>query len=221
MRESASSAAMPGREVADIARLSAPATIACDSLNRSVTRLLYPRPMLSRAFLLVCLLVLPLLPVHAAAPDGKPAGAGPAETGADSGLPVPRFVSLASDKVNARTGPGSRYPIAWQYQRRNLPVEVVAEYEYWRRVRDHDGTEAWVHKNLTSGKRYALVDGIVRPLLAKTDPAAEVLLTAEPGVQVRLRRCPNTAWCQVEIAGKKGWMERRHLWGLYPHEIFD
>lgn len=180
--------------------------------------------MLSRAFLLFCLLILPH-PALAAEADEAPAtrqqNGGPAEIGADSGLPVPRFVSLASEKVNARTGPGSRYPIAWQYQRRNLPVEVVAEYEYWRRVRDHDGTEAWVHKNLTSGRRYALVDGTVRPLLAKADPAAEVVLMAEPGVQARVRRCPNLAWCQVEIAGEKGWMERRHLWGVYPNEIFD
>lgn len=180
--------------------------------------------MLLRLVFVLCVLLVPMAPGHAAGPDEKPAppqSGGPAETGADSGLPVPRFVSLAADKVNARTGPGSRYPIAWQYQRRNLPVEVVAEYEYWRRVRDHDGTEAWVHKNLTSGKRYALVDGIVRPLLARADPASDVLLTAEPGVQVRLRKCPNPAWCQVEIAGEKGWMERRHLWGLYPYEVFD
>lgn len=144
-----------------------------------------------------------------------------AEKGADSGLPLPRFVSLAADKVNARTGPGSRYPIAWQYQRRGLPVEVVAEYEYWRRIRDHDGTETWVHKNLTSGKRFAVVDGTVRSLFKKPDSAADVLLTAEPGVMARLRKCPDLAWCQVEIAGTKGWIPRSHLWGLYPSETFD
>lgn len=156
------------------------------------------------------------------APDATPVSDQPVpEKGADSGLPVPRFVSLAADKVNARTGPGSRYPIAWQYQRRGLPVEVIAEYEYWRRVRDHDGTEVWVHKNLTSGRRFALVDGTVRSLFSKPDQAADVLLTAEPGVQARLRKCPNLAWCQVEIAGTKGWMPRAHLWGLYPHETFD
>lgn len=143
------------------------------------------------------------------------------EKGADSGLPLPRFVSLAADKVNARTGPGSRYPIAWQYQRRGLPVEVVAEYEYWRRIRDHDGTETWVHKNLTSGKRFAVVDGTPRNLFKKPDTAADVLLTAEAGVQARLRKCPDLAWCQVEIAGTRGWMPRSHLWGLYPNETFD
>ncbi|WP_341899011.1 SH3 domain-containing protein [Ferrovibrio terrae] len=143
------------------------------------------------------------------------------DKGIDSGLPLPRFVSLASEKVNARTGPGSRYPIAWQYQRRGLPVEVVAEYEYWRRIRDHDGTETWVHKNLTSGKRYATVEGSVRSLYKKADTATEVLLTAEPGVQARLRKCPDVAWCQVEIAGTRGWIPRAHLWGIYPSETFD
>ncbi len=143
------------------------------------------------------------------------------ETGIDSGLPLPRFVSLAAEKVNARTGPGSRYPIAWQYQRRGLPVEVVAEYEYWRRIRDHDGTETWVHKNLTSGKRYAVIDGGVRSLYRKPDIDTDVLLTAETGVQARLRKCPDAMWCQVEIAGTKGWMPRSSLWGLYPAEVFD
>lgn len=158
-------------------------------------------------------------PVSAAASTTAPADL--PEKGADSGLPLPRFVSLAAEKVNARTGPGSRYPIAWQYQRRGLPVEVVAEYEYWRRIRDHDGTETWVHKNLTSGKRYAVVEGIVRALYKKPDSATEVLLTAEPGVQARLRKCPDIAWCQVEIAGTRGWMPRSSLWGLYPSETFD
>ncbi len=143
------------------------------------------------------------------------------EKGLDSGLPLPRFVSLAAEKVNARTGPGSRYPIAWQYQRRGLPVEVVAEYEYWRRIRDHDGTETWVHKNLTSGKRYAVVEGGVRSLFRKPDTNADVLLTAETGVQARLRKCPDAMWCQVEIAGTRGWMPRNYLWGLYPGEVFD
>jgi len=142
------------------------------------------------------------------------------QKGADSGLPVPRFVSLAADKVNARTGPGSRYPIAWQYQRRGLPVEVVGEYEYWRRIRDRDGTETWVHKNLTSGKRYALVDGTIRELFKKPDPNSDVLLTAEPGVQARLRKCQDS-WCQVEIAGARGWIPRNHLWGIYASESFE
>jgi SH3-like domain-containing protein len=184
--------------------------------------------MLSRFAL--CLLLSLAGPASALAAEAAPATAKAAaataaspvpDKGIDSGLPIPRFVSLSSDKVNARTGPGSRYPIAWQYQRRGLPVEVVAEYEYWRRIRDHEGTETWVHKNLTSGKRYAVVDGTVRSLFKKPDAATEVLLTAEPGVQARIRKCPDRSWCQVEIAGTRGWMPRQHLWGLYADETFD
>ncbi|MFC3675748.1 SH3 domain-containing protein [Ferrovibrio xuzhouensis] len=158
----------------------------------------------------------PAAPLSAAA-EAPP----PPDKGSDSGLPVPRFVSLAADKVNARTGPGARYPIAWQYQRRHLPVEVIAEYEYWRRIRDHDGTEAWVHKNLTSGRRYGLVTGHVQPLYDKPDEVSDVLLTAEPGVQARLRKCPNRVWCEVEISGTRGWMQRTALWGVYRDETFD
>ncbi|WP_370153629.1 SH3 domain-containing protein [Ferrovibrio sp.] len=180
-------------------------------------------------FLLCAAAALPLqLARGAAAAPQAPAAAEAAapppavpEKGPDSGLPLPRFVSLAADKVNARTGPGARYPIAWQYQRRHLPVEVTAEYEFWRRIRDHDGTEAWVHKNLTSGRRYGIIEGRVRALHAKPDEMSDILLEAEPGVQAYLRKCPDRIWCQVEIAGTRGWMPRAGLWGLYPGETFD
>lgn len=186
----------------------------------------------SHAGLLLVLVLAGIAPQPAAARDPPAAAAAPREAavqevareaatkGADSGLPLPRFVSLAADRVNARTGPGQRYPIAWQYQRRGLPVEVVAEYEYWRRIRERDGTETWVHKNLTSGKRFALVDGMVRELFKKPDGTSEVLLTAEPGVQGRLRRCLE-GWCQIEIGSTRGWMPRGHLWGIYPNETFE
>src|SRR3546814_7028127 len=51
-----------------------------------------------------------------------------------SGLPVPRYASLASGKANMRTGPGERYPITWLYQRKGLPARVVKEYGIWREV---------------------------------------------------------------------------------------
>jgi SH3-like domain-containing protein len=194
------------------------------------TRFVFP------VILLLAAGLLPLQPARGA--DAAPAAPTPAapapavqpsteapppapDKGADSGLPIPRFVSLGADKVNARTGPGARYPIAWQYQRRHLPVEVIAEYEYWRRIRDHDGTEAWVHKNLISGRRYGLVIGHVQPLYDKRDETSEVELTAEPGVQAKLRKCPDRLWCEVEISGTRGWMLRKALWGIYPDEVFD
>ena len=136
-----------------------------------------------------------------------------------SGLPLPRFVSLGADKVNLRTGPGSRYPIEWVYIRKGLPVEVLAEYDLWRQIRDIDGDEGWVHKQLLSGKRFVIAKADIVELRGKPEAAAPVVLRAAKGVQASLKRC-NDDWCRIEIDGTDGWVQRAQLWGIYPAEIF-
>ena len=74
-------------------------------------------------------------------------------TGSVSGLPVPRFVSLKSDRVNVRSGPNKDQDVRWVYTRAGMPVEVTAEFENWRRIRDWEGAEGWVYHSLLSGKR--------------------------------------------------------------------
>ncbi|MCG8692925.1 MAG: hypothetical protein MI806_17110 [Minwuiales bacterium] len=148
------------------------------------------------------------------------AAAGPAAAqGKKSGLPIPRFVSLGSSEVNVRTGPGKRYPVSWMFVRRGLPVMVVDEFDHWRRIVDSDGAVGWVHKALLSGRRTALVSGATRPLFREPNPASSALLLAEENVQGRLLRCePN--WCEVEIADRRGWMQREHLFGVLKDEVF-
>src|SRR5262245_5050819 len=70
-----------------------------------------------------------------------------------SGLPIPRFASLRSDEVNVRSGPGTRYPVEWVFKRKSMPVEIVAEYDIWRKIRDWQGASGWVHQSLLTGKR--------------------------------------------------------------------
>ena len=53
----------------------------------------------------------------------------PDVTRGPSGLPLPRFVSMASNEVNVRTGPGQDYPIRWTYVRRDLPVKIVEDID--------------------------------------------------------------------------------------------
>ena len=74
-------------------------------------------------------------------------------TGSVSGLPVPRFVSLKSDRVNVRAGPNKDQDVRWVYTRAGMPVEITAEFENWRRIRDWEGAEGWVYHSLLSGKR--------------------------------------------------------------------
>src|SRR5580658_6054598 len=73
--------------------------------------------------------------------------------GSNSGLPVPRFVSLRAAQVNLRAGPGERYPIEWVYQRRDLPVEIEREFDIWRLIRDADGVRGWVQEVMVMGRR--------------------------------------------------------------------
>ena len=137
-----------------------------------------------------------------------------------SGLQLPRFVALQAKKVHMRTGPGTHYPIDWVYYRETLPVEVIDEHGPWRKVRDMDGTTGWIHRQLLIGPRYGMVRGKTRNLFAEKDLASAPLVIAEAGVTGRLLACEDI-WCQMIIAGKKGWMERRHLWGVHKNEEFD
>jgi SH3-like domain-containing protein len=136
----------------------------------------------------------------------------------DAGLKVPRFVSLHSDKVNLRTGPGSQYPIEWVLTKKDMPVEVIAQFEHWRRIRDWNGTEGWVQEHMVAGRRYVIVGkGDVRALHQQPDPASAVVARAEPGVVAHLLECRGPM-CRVEADDLSGWMRRTDIWGVYPDE---
>ena len=136
----------------------------------------------------------------------------------DVGLKVPRFVSLHSDKVNLRTGPGRQYPIEWVLTRKDMPVEVIAQFEHWRRIRDWEGTAGWVQERMVAGRRTVIVSkGAERPLHQQPDAASAVVARAAPGVVGRLIECQGP-WCRVETDSLSGWMRRTEIWGVYPDE---
>lgn len=137
--------------------------------------------------------------------------------GAEKGLPLPRFVALKSDQVNLRAGPGDRYPIEWVFTRKDMPVEIVAEFEHWRKIRDSEGTEGWVHQRMLAGKRSVMVTGVVQPLRARPDAGAAVVARAEPGVLARLHEC-KSGWCRIEAEKVSGWLRGDEVWGVYPGE---
>ena len=133
---------------------------------------------------------------------------------------LPRFVSLRPETVNVRSGPGLNYPIEWVFQRRGLPVEVVAEYDTWRKIRDFESTEGWVHQSMLSPHRGLVITGDVRPLRQTGSETAKIVARVEPGVVGALRQC-KAEWCEADIAGIDGWVKRSEFWGVYPQEDFD
>ncbi len=130
---------------------------------------------------------------------------------------LPRFVSLRADKVNVRAGPGVQYPIVWVFVRRGLPVEIVAEFDLWRKIRDREGVEGWVHRSLLAGTRAVIVTGDTHVLYRDPDAASAPVAQVEAGVVARLMACAG-GWCRVKAASHRGWIERAHLWGVYPSE---
>jgi SH3-like domain-containing protein len=145
---------------------------------------------------------------------------GASSVGTEARLPVPRFVSLRADKVNLRTGPGDRYPIEWVLTRKDMPVQITAEFEHWRRIRDYEGTEGWVHERMLEGKRDIVITGAVRPLRRQPVANAAVVARAEPGVVARLLECQGP-WCRVDAGEAAGWLRRDELWGVFPDETIE
>ena len=137
-----------------------------------------------------------------------------------SGLPLPRFASLQADKVNLRTGPGTRYPIEWVYVREGLPVEITAEFDIWRRVRDWEGSEGWVHKSALKGKRTAIVIGGTRNLYRETTQDSPIVAHLEQSAIGHIVACQEL-WCEIEFGGRKGYLPKMDFWGAYSNEIFD
>ncbi|MCW5715445.1 MAG: hypothetical protein KIT43_13120 [Bauldia sp.] len=142
------------------------------------------------------------------------------QAGQTTGLPIPRFVSLAAAQVNVRNGPGSEYPIAWQFVRARYPVEVVNEYDNWRRIRDINGDMGWVLGTLLSAERTAIVRGeagTTANLYAQPTTTSAVTYVLQAGVQASINQC-NNGWCRLVDARFNGWIEQTLLWGTYPNE---
>ena len=141
-----------------------------------------------------------------------------------SGLPVPRYVSLKSDHVNVRAGPTKDNDVAWVYTKSGLPVEITAEYENWRKVRDSEGAEGWVYHSLLSGRRTAVVTmknkGELALIYDTADLTSPVAAKLEVGVVAQVKRCKN-GWCRVIGQGFDGWIEQQRLWGVYADEKVD
>ncbi len=136
-----------------------------------------------------------------------------------TGLPLPRFVSLRAAEVNMRTGPGVQYPVEWVYQRRHMPIEIIAEYGTWRKVRDWQGTQGWIHQSMLTGKRSFVITSTVRTIRRSPDANSPAKAQAEAGAVGEITSCDkNEGWCRIEIGGFDGWLRRVDFWGAYQNE---
>jgi SH3-like domain-containing protein len=133
----------------------------------------------------------------------------------------PHYASLRSDKVYLREGPTYQHRVLFIYKRRDYPVEVVAAYESWRRVRDVDGTVGWVSQTMISDARTVLVTGKDKaPLRSSPSATAPPVAQAEPGVVGKLKAC-KPQFCKITAGGVTGWIDKSRIWGVDAGEIID
>lgn len=165
------------------------------------------------------LMLLGLLLTGAPALYAASADSGEAE--GKSKLELPRFGALRFSATNMRTGPGQRYPISWIYKRTGLPVEVVALFDNWYRIRDHDGTEGWVHKTQVKMQRRGMVTGS-KPhgLRNAADLKAPIVAQLMPNVLFNIMACQKD-WCLVKGDDFKGYLRKDDFFGAYPAEVFE
>jgi SH3-like domain-containing protein len=141
-----------------------------------------------------------------------------------SGFPVPRFLTLKANKVNVRKGPSSSHAVAWVFQRKGMPVEVIAEFENWRKIRDSQGEEGWILQQMLSGRRFALApDWNKDKSVAMHDSESgrsEVNAVLAPGAIAQVESC-NGDWCYLVTDDYEGYARQTELWGVYPGEVLD
>jgi len=150
-----------------------------------------------------------------------------------SGQKLPRFVTTKSEPINVRVGPGTRYDIAWTYVISGQPIEIIQEFDTWRKVRDADGDEGWIHQSLLSNRRggyiVPLMAGVQTALRAEKSEQSATRALMDPGLRVTIENCDGE-WCAIKIpaAPKQGrdrsyggFVLQTELWGVYPGEQFD
>jgi len=149
-------------------------------------------------------------------------------------LSIPRFISIKSNEVNLRSGPANHYPIRFIYKFKNYPLEIIAEFEHWRLVRDKDGDQGWVHQSLLSAARYVVIknsnttEKILKSQSLKNqaiifrlpDETSYPILRVETGAVAKIKKCLEK-WCQIEFSKKRGWIQKSNIWGVYDYELLN
>lgn len=134
-----------------------------------------------------------------------------------SGLPVPRWVSVRGSPASMRAGPGLDYPILWRFERSGVPLQVITETREWRKVCGPDGSIAWIHRSLTSGRRRAMALQAT-PMLAEPETGSDIRAQLAARGFVSLEACEG-GWCEVSAGDSEGWVPETALFGAQEEAV--
>jgi SH3-like domain-containing protein len=144
-----------------------------------------------------------------------------AKTGEVTGLDIPRFVSLKSNDINLRVGPSTNYPINIKYLTKNLPVEVIDEFDVWRKIKDYKNNYGWLHKSLIKGNRFVLTNEKKNlGLNIYNRPNSKIIGIIKKNNILELNKCLKD-WCNISYNNFSGWIKKENIWGVYEKEIYN
>jgi SH3-like domain-containing protein len=149
-------------------------------------------------------------------------GSSPTDGDKQTGPKLPQFASLRSDDVNMRAGPGTKFRIEWVYKRREMPVEILREYDVWRWVSDSEGTQGWVHTATLTQRRSFIVRHADASMRSSPNDTASIVAILKVGVIGRIRSCDaGSAWCWLQVGSYRGYLRRDQFWGTLPGEAVN
>lgn len=123
-----------------------------------------------------------------------------------------QMVSVSSDEVNLRTGPGREHPSEWILGQ-GYPLRVVGSRGDWLEVRDFENDKGWIYKPLTDSTPYHIVKVKVANL--RNQPTTRSRIIGRLAYGDTLKTLERTSgWVKVQRkGGLRGWVARRLLWG--------
>ena len=137
-----------------------------------------------------------------------------AQKGVVTGYDIPRFVSLKSDKINLRVGPSINYPKKLTYIKKNFPIEIIDEFDVWRKVRDHENNTGWIHISQLSKRKAAIIIEDEQVLFHKPTVYSKPIAIFKKGRLAKIIKCKEN-WCKAQSSKYKGWLKTDGLWGLF------
>jgi len=144
-----------------------------------------------------------------------------AEKGSVTDLDIPRFVSFKSNDVNLRVGPSVNYPLKIKYIQKNLPVEIIDEFDVWRKIKDYENNIGWLHESLIKGDRFVLTDTKAeKSINIYNRPKGNIIGIIKKNNILSLKKCLLN-WCYVLHNDFRGWLHKDYIWGVYDNEIYN
>tara|TARA_B100000575_G_C22928487_1_gene538203 strand:+ start:126 stop:656 length:531 start_codon:yes stop_codon:yes gene_type:complete len=143
------------------------------------------------------------------------------EIGLETGLELPRYVSLKSNESNIRVGPSKNYPIIIKYIKKDFPLKIVDEHKEWRKTVDFQNNTGWIHKSLIKGQRNGiLISQNQKKIQILNTVDGKIIGEANTGTFVRLSKC-KVDWCMIVKHQYRGWVKKKYLWGVKENEKFN